>query len=90
MTIRRKHAKLFGRAINRYFLDMDMEDDVALVEYMIDYIKAYDIDYMIREVTCLNKKYIEIRVDCDDEMMRFLRNIMENFEYDWEAGMALV
>lgn len=78
-----KREKLFGRAINDWVLDLTMEDDAALVEYMLSYLDRLNIEYRI-EKHVSNDNWIYIRVDCDDEMMSILRGLMADFEYDWD------
>ena len=71
-----KRNKLFGRAINEWAIDLEMDD------YMIGYLKRLNIKYEIEK--CYQKEnWIYIRVDCDDEMMNILRNLYYDFEYDW-------
>jgi dimeric dUTPase (all-alpha-NTP-PPase superfamily) len=77
-----KKNKLFGRAINDWAIDLDYEDHVALFDYMIDWLKKLNINYEI-EKSYHDENHVYIRVDCDDEMMDILRNLYEDFEYDW-------
>lgn len=86
-----KREKLFGRAINRMALDLRFEDDRILAEYIIDYLEKMDIKYIIA-TNVLNRNWIHIRVDCDNEMMSILRQLIEDFEYDFdeEGEIALV
>jgi hypothetical protein len=77
-----KRNKLFGRAINEWAIDLEMEDDAALFNYMIGYLKRLNMKYEIEK--CYQKEtWVYIRVDCDDEMMSILRNLYYDFEYDW-------
>ena len=77
-----KKTKLFGRAINDWAISLEYEDHVALFDYMIDWLKKLNIDYEI-EKRYHDENRVYIRVDCDDEMMEILRDLYENFEYDW-------
>lgn len=77
-----KRTKLFGRAINDCSMNLNDEEHAALFDYMITYLDRINIKYEI-EKSVLNENQVYIRVDCDDEMMRILRNLYEDFEYDW-------
>lgn len=77
-----KRTKLFGRAINDWAMDLNDEEHAALFDYMINYLKRLNINYEIQK-SVLNENHVYIRVDCDDEMMDILRNLYEDFEYDW-------
>lgn len=77
-----KRTKLFGRAINNWAMDLNDEEYAALFDYMISYLKRLNINYEIQK-SAFDETHVYIRVDCDDEMMDILRNLYEDFEYDW-------
>lgn len=83
-----KREKVFGTPITNWSWDLTMDDDRALAEYIIEYLEKEGIEYIIEKYV-LDEKWVKIRVNCDDRTMAILRQMVEDFEYDWTEETAL-
>lgn len=74
---RNKKNNLYRRAINRCWYVLDCEEDVMIMNYMINLLKYYNIDYVI-EPCKSDENLVNIIPDCDDDMIDFLSSIEIN------------
>lgn len=79
---------LLGRSINGWAYNLNYEEDVAIVNYMINRLRKLNINYVIREYST-DKKLIDIVVDCDDDTFNILKDLEKDFDYDCGEGTAL-